>query len=987
MSVEPSVTTFTPEELEKAVSQFYQADAAVQAKAHQWLTAAQTTPEAWTFVWELLQPNKSTELQFFAATTLHTKVVKWWKEVPEDQYPDLKKRLLEAIVSHCLGPKIVLNKLCITLSAYLLQTIPVHWPDAVNELLTTLQPSFLPSLPPERTAWILLEILTVLPEEFQSSHLNHNQKGLVRNELQRNIPQVLSLLEEILSTNNCSTVTEGSLEVIHQVLRCAGSWLQLGIALPECMRLADLIISVVVNTVNVPHNHHFGSIPEVALDALQAMGNNPDTHKYPASCVQLIAKVIPLHSIVQQATCNDQEILSNLYCMLISLAESHSRLLVSSLLTEGPAKESSLQLVHIILQCSNTPGVYPIQETLSQHALGFWYILQDDMLAFGKEHFAVIMQSLGPVYLLLAEVMLHKSMLPADDSSWSSEEKEQFRCYRQDVADTMMYCYNVLHEKLLELLLQKLEGALSEVNAAVKESNVHDRDPSGWQMLESVLHGFVAVAECLDSNDEGHVPRFLNALEQLPFTHLNLRVINTALNVIGSCAEWINQHPTSMSHVVPLLVMGMNSPEVAPAATMALKDLTRECINTIGSFSHPILEATQVALTAGHLQSGECVRLMFTVGRLLSVLPFERSMQYLDVMVAPYITELQNLTEQELNPSSKVVIVLRLKMLSMLFGSLFVQPTARNDLSGNQGNSNEPQPIQPVFFLLQRVMPINQNIVFQMGSDSDVMQALFSMLKHAVSTLLEGCEPFLPDLLNLLMNSYRDYPHPAALDNSLQILTLFSGSQKHTTFMQSLLKMICNYTMQHFFCGANLSEHVDVLESFFKLLAQVLRKYASLFTVFEPNDCSALFQAGTMTITIPEMPAVKAASQFLCNFISQSRVIPHFLGVVQMCGEGLIHQVLRSIGGDCTRNALEPMADILLSLNKKYSDSLCRWLNQSMQVEGFPSARVTAADKEHFVKMVLKERANKRKLQDTVREFSFVCRGLIVQSVSAVQAF
>ncbi|KAK7863775.1 hypothetical protein R5R35_009581 [Gryllus longicercus] len=980
MSVTPSTVDFTPEELEKAVSQFYQSDAAVQAKAHQWLTAAQTTPEAWTFVWDLLQPNKSTELQFFAATTLHTKVVKWWKEVPEDQYPVLKKKLLEAIISHCLGPKIVLNKLCITLSAYLLQTISVHWPDAIPELLSMFQPSYLPSLPPERTAWILLEVLTVLPEEFQSSHLSQTQKGLVRNELQKNTPQVLSLLEDILATNDCATASESSLEVIHQVLRCAASWLQMGIPITDCMRLADLLMSVVISSVNIPHHHSFGSIPEAALDALQAMATHPDTHRFPNSCLQLLEKLLPLHSLIQQISSEDQELLSNLYCTLIAVAESHAGLLVNSFRSESPAKSNSLQLIHVILQCSNTPGVYPIQETLSQNALGFWYILQDDMLAAEAEDFTVIMQSLGPVYLMLAEVMLHKSMLPTDDSSWASEEKEQFRCYRQDVADTMMYCYNVLHDKLLELLLQKLEGALAEVNASVKDNNVGNRNPPGWQMLESVLHAFVAVSECLNTNDEGHVPRFLNVLERLPFAHLNLRVINTALNVIGSCAEWINQHPVSMGHVVPLLVTGLNSPEVAPAATMALKDLARECLQTIGSFSHPILQATQEALTSGQLQSGECVRLMFTVGRVLSVLPLESTMQYLEVMVVPYINELQSLSEQELNPSVRAAVILRLKMLGILYGTLSVQRSENDDLSENQSNSNSQQvsqPVQPVFFMLQQMMPLSQNIVYRMGRDHDILQALFLMFKQAISTLLEGSEPFLPDLLTLLVNSYREFPHPTVLELALLILTLFSSSEKHLSYMQSFLKMVCHHTMQHFFCGANLSEHVDVLESFFKMLAGVLRKFASLFSAFEPNDCTALFQAGTVTLLLPEIAAVKAASQFLCNFILQSRDITHLLGVVQLCGEGLVHQILRAIGGESSRASLEPMSEILLALNKKYCDNLYRWLNQTMQQDGFPSPRVSAAQKEHFVKMALKERANKRKLEDLVREFSFICRGIV----------
>lgn len=68
-----------------------------------------------------LQPS---EVQFFAATTLHMKVMKNWSEVPIEHYNDLKKRLLQAIVNYATGPKIVLNRLCIAVSAF--KTILKH---------------------------------------------------------------------------------------------------------------------------------------------------------------------------------------------------------------------------------------------------------------------------------------------------------------------------------------------------------------------------------------------------------------------------------------------------------------------------------------------------------------------------------------------------------------------------------------------------------------------------------------------------------------------------------------------------------------------------------------------------------------------------------------------------------------------------------------------------------------------------------------------
>lgn len=122
--------------VDQAIKQFY---AAGNNEAHTWLLQVQASPEAWTFVWQLLDPSKvskndrcyviiplskvfllinyiwlilqSREVQFFAATTLHAKISKQWDEVPKNEYPVLRERLLSSI-TQSNTPKFVLSKLC-----------------------------------------------------------------------------------------------------------------------------------------------------------------------------------------------------------------------------------------------------------------------------------------------------------------------------------------------------------------------------------------------------------------------------------------------------------------------------------------------------------------------------------------------------------------------------------------------------------------------------------------------------------------------------------------------------------------------------------------------------------------------------------------------------------------------------------------------------------------------------------------------------------
>ena len=63
-------------------------------------------------------------------------------------------------------------------------------------------------------------------------------------------------------------------------------------------------------------------------------------------------------------------------------------------------------------------------------------------------------------------------------------------------------------------------------------------------------------------------------------------------------------------------------------------------------------------------------------------------------------------------------------------------------------------------------------------------------------------------------------------------------------------------------------------------------------------------------------------------------------------------------------------------MNKNYFDNLCQWLTSLVNTDGFPSNNVNKDQKQQFATLVLKERANKRKLQEIVREFSVACSGL-----------
>ena len=92
---------------------------------------------------------------------------------------------------------------------------------------------------------------------------------------------------------------------------------------------------------------------------------------------------------------------------------------------------AAIRLVNVILNISLCDAQYPTQETLSEMPFGFWYIFQDDIIACEPQQFQICAAVFGPVYLKLVEGMLKKCTYRVNDSTWTVDQKELFRCYRK----------------------------------------------------------------------------------------------------------------------------------------------------------------------------------------------------------------------------------------------------------------------------------------------------------------------------------------------------------------------------------------------------------------------------------------------------------------------------------------------------------------------------------------------------------------------------
>uniref|UniRef100_A0A8C5HGS1 Importin-13 n=1 Tax=Gouania willdenowi TaxID=441366 RepID=A0A8C5HGS1_GOUWI len=886
--------------------------------AQKWLTQAQASAQAWHFCWCLLSPEKIPEVQFFGASTLHTKISRHWSDLPTDHHENLRMQLLTQVLRFSCGPKIVLTRLCVALASMALNLIPQAWSHPVADMVRAFQPNVEDDStavkesqgPPQAHCLALLELLTVLPEELQSSRLTRAHRGQLRGVLASEWTVVCPLLRQLLQNQDSSN------QVKEKVMHCLSSWVGLDVPLEESQEL----VQDCFGTLSDPE------LFDTAVETIVNVLSQPDCQRYVGALVSLVPLVLGFREQLDAAAQNGNMETSHGLCRIaIAMGETHSRLLLEN---SGHWQEF-LALVNMILFCTGIPGHYPVTETSSSLTLTFWYTLQDDILSFDEEKQAVYLQIYRPVYFQLVDVLLHKSQYPSQEEyeSWSSDDKEQFRMYRIDISDTLMYVYEMLGSELLSNLYDKLGMQLMD-----------PQYPVVWQDTEALLFGFQSIAETIDVNYSDVIPGLIGLIPRINIS--NVMLADTVMYTIGSLAEWLADHPVMLGSILPMVLQGLGKAELSVSSVSTLKRICRECRHDLGPFAQDILSVSQEVLVKEIHKSSQCIWLMQAMGFLLSALPVEEILGRLHILIGPHIQQLDTATQQEPNPSNKQTIVYVLGLLASLFTSLDINKQAESSeesttltLLHNKQN--------PVVVMLQQVFPLIESILTKWLHDSEVVEAVCGVFDKSVRTLLHDFGPVVAQLSEMLGRIYTTFPQASALDLTSQMIHIFSADDQHTSNIRVLTEVLTASTLSMFQQGKDeKSRNLFDLDIHFSKPDLYLS---------DQLDVKALFYCGKHSSA--HVATITEINTSIC------------IGT-------------QAVGGASPRSLTDHFSEVLLSLNRHYPVLLTQWLTETLQTPGFPSAHVSTEQKHTFTQQLLREQTNKRRVKEIVKEFSLLCRGL-----------
>lgn len=771
--------------------------------------------------------------------------------------------------------------------------------------------------------------------------MTSNRRATVRANLKQALPHILQLISQIF-TDKKALPTES----VTQAIKCLSSWIQLDVPTELIENIFDQILEIATT------EQYF----EPAIEALTLIISNPNLQTAPNTVKTLALKVLSLESYLLKLLGDEAfETATPLANLFIAFGEIHSRFLLNWTSESEEGKVHATKMVGAILRISSCSAQYPTHETLSEMAFGFWYIFQDDIIACEPQQHQQCVGVFGSAYHSLVEALLQKSMYPLNDADFTSDQKEQFRCYRTDVADTIMYCFNILRDDLLQLLNHHLDEAISKCKMHAEQY---------WPYLETCLYSWSAIGEAMVEEEENDLlVKFLTKLPTIPYGN-KVKVISAALDCIGGFAEWLANYPNIIVNLVPLITGALSNAELALSASMALKDLARDCPEALKPCANDVISFSVAAVRSQTLKTGECIRLMYPIGKMISVsTPSSQILPQLEPIIMPYLVELQELSQQQPSVPIKAKIMFIVKLLTTLIQAMDIK-------------NPEPGQAHPVAVLAEQLLPLIQSLALKWNTDEEIMDAIWMLVRQVSPSLVERNKPLLGQVLSLMSQCFAIAPHSMLVDVAKHIVHLNNNDPALKQDFISLFARICQKIVECLMSGnANPSDYSDLVATTFQNVSQMMKRNTDYFGQ-QAIDPAPMFHCACYSITMPESSAVKYSSSFINHCVMLSHENPYFRQVVQMNGELLFRQVMICIGGDKPCTHLEHYVDILSVLSKRFFDDLCKWLQAFTREEGFPSAKVGMSEKENFVKALLRERINKRKMNEIVQEFALACRGL-----------
>ncbi|KAI1094600.1 ARM repeat-containing protein [Rostrohypoxylon terebratum] len=581
-------------------------------------------------------------------------------------------------------------------------------------------------------------------------------------------------------------------------------------------------------------------------------------------------------------------------------------------------------------------------------------------------------------------------------NSWDSTERFAFSEARKDVADFMQSVYSIIGKQLVLMFADHLLEALPR---------------SSWAELEAAAFCLGALSDCVsdgNSCDDILTKVFGSPLFDLLRQGHNVvpvRARQTCLSLIERYSDYFGNHAEFLPAALNLLFSAVGDRHLAVPSSKSIYTLCSSCrtlltpevdafLEQYGTLRNheldslveeKVVEAIASiiqAMPGGERQASAFKRLLTMIGvdvnasLQLSTYPERSFIPPSDpTLIRAYDLAERPVEAVRTSEVAQQLAIRALQCLSSIAKGLQSPIEAPIDLDTDDGASQAP--ISTDLNQIQiEIMNLLVRVKETFSSNSEIVDVICSTLRAGFSESEPGPFVFPPQMVTEFMVS-RWHQRVAAVVNtaSVFVTSLSSGNQKR--YAGEVIGQLLPWVFGLLHQLTEPEQDPELSQYGLEFAYRVMARRPEILMSQPPNVLEFLFMFALKLLNGNEPLPKQTAAEFWSTFITLTTEDQNTQNMVNNAitylGPKLAESLIQNIGGKAARSELDKLSDPLKKLVVQHAQAR-QWLEAALQDPSFPSDKVSAEDKELFLKKIIMLRGQ-RATNQVVRNFWLECRG------------
>uniref|UniRef100_A0A7S4DM05 Exportin-1/Importin-beta-like domain-containing protein n=1 Tax=Lotharella globosa TaxID=91324 RepID=A0A7S4DM05_9EUKA len=785
--------------------------------ANRWVINFKKRKEAWQVANIILgQPNLGREAYNYAAFTLRTKIMYDFQDL---KTPELRRQLRDQVMKHAFNHvgDSVRVQLALAVTMLAIHMVENEWQTALKDIVRGLGKN-------PRTAMVLLDILTMLPEECVNRRIRCRRKVQehAKETFSKDAAKILGVLKTYMHQAGANV------QLQKKVYSCFLSWVR------YCNVSAEMLMNdpLFKFTFQAVRKEELFNIAVEVLTELVVL--TADMKKYTPAVRILVPQILSLGGKYDAALREgDEETCKTLTRLFVEMGERYMPMILAG------GTEAS-QAVAILLKCSSNPD-----KSIASMTFNFWYLVSRKVTGSEDQKLkALFKQPFMQMVVRLKNVMQY----PPEVKQVSDDRQalDDYKRYRYFAADALVDTESVVGIRpVLHVLLKELQ----------KEWAAYQKNPQNWQAVEACLYCFRSVAKRVPANESEILPQLMRfILTPMLEQHSALRYTSTL--IVGRFNEWINSHPDFIQPLLNFVVKGLqhNLLLVVSSAAYAFNYVCLGCSRILAErFMGPLF---QVYTRSSGLRINERKEIVEGVTCVIGKLPKHKYREALTELIKPLAAVLQRAAESKVvNDEHKTQVSHALDLIAQAFMTL------------------PERGAEQAAIILSQLKGLLDNAMKRYLADDALMERVCRCWKYGIRATKLHFKPMLPPLLHQLSQYFPKYPHSSFLYIVCVCVNEFGAHLQYQELLARAYKTFSEHGMSTLKTAEAYNQKPDIVGDFFDMQKRYLTHCPQI--VFGSELIVHVFKCALVGVFVGHKDACSMLMKFFATFIKSGAELQH----------------------------------------------------------------------------------------------------------------